>query len=1328
MRSLPLFLICFAYCAVILVTVNTGDTLSKGDLSTHPSYRENETEGFDGPAMFQEFHRGIRTADNETAPSYKPGFKMQELKRAQLAARQHRLNARAMSNGVLAWTERGPSNVPGRTRGLIVDPDDASKNTWYAGSASGGVWKTTNGGQLWTNITPDLNNLATTVLAMAESNHQIIYLGTGEGFGNVDYVTGNGIFKSTDRGASWSYLNGTVDFGNINRIIVDPSNANIVLAAADFGIYRSTDGGSNWTQVYNSFDIQDLRSTPGNFQVQYATRNGVGVIKSIDGGVTWNLSNNGMSPSGRIEIAISPVNTNRIFASAEGTQSGSESDLFFSDDAGATWSLINVSFNGGVVDFLSGQGWYDNTIACDPFNADIVYFGGAALMRVSLSAGSTDVNFFSLTENANFLDLISATNFNNGTFNASNLANVSIEVRFGPGRSQFAHRFLVPEGATSGVLDANYTFTDYVSVPFEVWDVTNNRQLMVSFRDQDRNTKFNLKEANTDGAAIDQSREYLFIHNITYNDAIPAPTLSVNGGQAISKMYDVWPVLTAGATWDDSNLPTSKLSISRQVIQKKNATTISVADVYGDLDGKNAFNTFGEDVHPDQHNMVMIPVNVSAKTYRILLANDGGLFLSNTSTTPGTTEGSWTMVGNTYNTSQFYGADKCPGKEAYFGGMQDNGTWKSPNNQVANASTNYLYNIGGDGFEVIWHAHDPNKLIGGSQGNQFMRSVDGGATWTSATSGISFANSHPFISKLATSKNNPDVIFTASSAGVYKSNNFGGSWTLKPITQKWATSSYTFVDVEVSRANANIVWAGTGMTGSINLHVSTNGGESFIATNNYTGTTLGRITKLASHPFEPNTAYAIFSFADKPKILRTTDLGQTWNDISGFDGGAESTTGFPDVAVYCLYVRTDDPNILWAGTEIGIVESLDNGTTWALLEDFPNVSVWDMKGQDNQVVIATHGRGIWTATLSEVQAAVKDPVILANGTSPREKLNVRIAVEESFDSIRFLNGSTVVGTLRNVTPGTRVATLSNLTPGSRSIKMISYKGMAPFHTPVYNLNHLDMQAVKDAHITYFSTLNALHIQNLTQQTIAGAPSTARRGLHTPHNYSNNAEYSVQMLTPVRVANADAIVQYRDIALLEPGDASAVFGTADFKDYVVVEGSLNGLDWSPLADGYNARKSTTWLNAYNAGSEGNKSMFEINEVDLLDTYNAGDTVLIRFRVVTNASTVSWGWALDYIAVQQAPTDAEGALADKQTLAAFPNPSPGTFTLTYELSRAADVSYEVVDVFGRPVHRKVLGRKQPGLHEEPVTEPLPLGHYLVVLNTTSGKMITRLIVAR
>jgi hypothetical protein len=131
---------------------------------------------------------------------------------------------------------------------------------------------------------------------------------------------------------------------------------------------------------------------------------------------------------------------------------------------------------------------------------------------------------------------------------------------------------------------------------------------------------------------------------------------------------------------------------------------------------------------------------------------------------------------------------------------------------------------------------------------------------------------------------------------------------------------------------------------------------------------MGGISGFATHPTEQNTAFAIFSLAGRPKILRTKDLGKTWQDLTGFATvGSKSSNGFPDVAVYSLFVFPRNKKKIWAGTEIGIFESTDEGLTWKFYDAFPAVSVWQMKMVDNQIVVATHGRGVWTGEVPDSQ-------------------------------------------------------------------------------------------------------------------------------------------------------------------------------------------------------------------------------------------------------------------------------------------------------------------------------------------------------------------------
>ena len=125
------------------------------------------------------------------------------------------------------------------------------------------------------------------------------------------------------------------------------------------------------------------------------------------------------------------------------------------------------------------------------------------------------------------------------------------------------------------------------------------------------------------------------------------------------------------------------------------------------------------------------------------------------------------------------------------------------------------------------------------------------------------------------------------------------------------------------------------------------------------------ISGLETSSTDKNTAYVLFSGQNSAKVIRTTDMGETWEDITGFS--KDEDDGFPDVAVHCLVEMPFDKDILWAGTDIGIFQTIDGGKSWALLQGLPSVAVYELKIVNDQVVIATHGRGVWTATLDELK-------------------------------------------------------------------------------------------------------------------------------------------------------------------------------------------------------------------------------------------------------------------------------------------------------------------------------------------------------------------------
>src|SRR5215468_2011295 len=304
----------------------------------------------------------------------------------------------------LRWRMIGPFRG-GRVNGVSGVP--GQPNVFYFGSVGGGVWKTTNSGRTWTPVFDSQPIASIGAIGVAPSSPSVVYVGTGEADMRSQISYGNGMYKSTDAGKSWSHL-GLDGTRQIGRVLVDPRNPNIVFVAAlghayganpDRGLFRSRDGGATWQKVlFRSDEVGaiDLALDPQNSRTVYATLwntrrppwsiyppsygPGGGIFKSSDGGDTWQPMTNGLPSEGlgRIGLAVPPSNHNRVFAIIDAKAGG----LYRSDDAGASWSKISEDRR------IWGRGWYFCKVAADPKNPDIVYVSNTSVYK-STDAGKT---------------------------------------------------------------------------------------------------------------------------------------------------------------------------------------------------------------------------------------------------------------------------------------------------------------------------------------------------------------------------------------------------------------------------------------------------------------------------------------------------------------------------------------------------------------------------------------------------------------------------------------------------------------------------------------------------------------------------------------------------------------------------------------------------------------------------------------------------------------------------------------------------------------------------------------------------------------------------
>ncbi len=318
--------------------------------------------------------------------SYKQGYRMKALEKAR------RYNPLLKSADELVWQEKGPGNVGGRTRSIVVHPTD--ENTWWSGAVGGGIWKTSDAGESWTCQSDDLPVLSVCTIAICREGPDTLYAGSGEGFYNYDAVVGDGIFKTTNGGGNWQQLASTAanyDFRYVNRIVVHPQNSNIVLAATKSGIFRSTNGGGSWQTVFqNGANVQQIIVNPLNFNTLFAAANGSGIYKSTDMGLTWNKVSEEISGHGRIELAISEADTNYVYAAAVDASSYGLLGFYQSTDAGENW--LQILNNPDDNNWLGTQGWYDNTLLVHPFDPLQIFVGGIDLHLVNAASNPVSVD------------------------------------------------------------------------------------------------------------------------------------------------------------------------------------------------------------------------------------------------------------------------------------------------------------------------------------------------------------------------------------------------------------------------------------------------------------------------------------------------------------------------------------------------------------------------------------------------------------------------------------------------------------------------------------------------------------------------------------------------------------------------------------------------------------------------------------------------------------------------------------------------------------------------------------------------------------------------
>ncbi|MBM3933815.1 MAG: glycosyl hydrolase [SAR202 cluster bacterium] len=300
--------------------------------------------------------------------------------------------------GTLRWRNIGPHRG-GRVVAVAGHPTEYA--TFYFGACAGGVWKTDDGGNYWRNVSDGFFNTASVgAIAVAESDPNVIYAGMGEACVRGNVAQGDGVYKSTDGGATWSHV-GLELTRHISRVRVHPANPDIVYVAAlgnifghdgSRGVFRSVDGGRTWAKVLfrsEKAGACDLVMDPANPRVLYAATwenlrrpwnfssggPDSAIYKTEDGGNTWKEITYAhclpRGPRGRVGVAVAPKRPGRVWAIVESKDRG----IYRSDDGGESWEMLTNSAN------LHQRPWYYSHLVADPMDPETVYVVGSKMYR-----------------------------------------------------------------------------------------------------------------------------------------------------------------------------------------------------------------------------------------------------------------------------------------------------------------------------------------------------------------------------------------------------------------------------------------------------------------------------------------------------------------------------------------------------------------------------------------------------------------------------------------------------------------------------------------------------------------------------------------------------------------------------------------------------------------------------------------------------------------------------------------------------------------------------------------------------------------------------------
>jgi photosystem II stability/assembly factor-like uncharacterized protein len=949
------------------------------------------------------------------------------------------------------WRNIGPANMGGRITALAVVESDPT--TFYVATASGGLLKTTNNGTTFAFVFEKEATISIGDVAVSQSDPNVVYVGTGEHNPRNSVSYGDGIYKSTDGGKSWSNVGLKKSF-SIGKIVIHPTDPNTVYVAAmgrvwgpseERGVFKTTDGGKNWQKVLYVDDKTggiDLRMDPfdpntlfaglwerkrDEFDGYFGTGGwpgpdqfgpivahgpGGGLYKTSDAGKSWNklTGEKGAAglptvKTGRIGLDYSRKTKGLIYAiidtenigmgrpaltvymgvSGEGDKGGAKLTQITDDGPAAKAGLkvndVVVAADGKKVDS------YDDLLEAlvpkkpdDVLKLDVKRSKKDAkepeLLKIDLKLGTrapepkkgggqTSLSpggiVFSI---ASFDAPVTVAEVPKG--GAAEKAGVKpgMVVVSVDGKEVSNFRDYRTELRVSAKLENPRVAGDKVKVAFKEGD---KKPFEIALELQDAELRFGGVPGKGGGKGANVARPFIQQAQVGGQQ----PNVQASQGKDGYQTGGVYKSADNGKTWARVNSVNPRpFYFSNVRVDPTDDKTIYVfgdTTLYKSTDGGTKFGSAGANtVHPDHHAMWINPKDGR----HIILGNDGGFYITYDR------GANWDHL-NTLALAQFYHVAVDTRKPyRVYGGLQDNGSWGGPSRTLRGtgpANEDWQYLNGGDGFVCRVDPNDPDWVYAESQnGGMNRRNLRTGEQrgirpkQVKQGEDLRFNWNTPFI----LSSHNSSVFYCGAQ---YVFQSIARGDNLKAISPELTrTPKGSMTAIAESAKNADVLWAGTD---DGYLWVTKNGGQNWTnVTDNVKKAGLPGFRCVST--IEPGAkvegrCYVCFdahrSDDDKPYLFATEDYGATWKPIAN---------NLPEFgSTRCLREDITTSDVLYCGTEFGVFVSINRGESWAKLNNnLPSVAVHEIAQPTtaSELVVATHGRGIWITDVASLRQMKPD--------------------------------------------------------------------------------------------------------------------------------------------------------------------------------------------------------------------------------------------------------------------------------------------------------------------------------------------------------------------